>query len=346
MARTGTVAMQARQVDDLPAGKGWQYEPKWDGFRCLASRRGDKVELLGRSGKSLSRYFPEMIADLARLKHERFVLDGELVVAAGKSLSFEALQMRLHPAASRVRRLADETPSLLIAFDLLEDEQGRDLQPEPLSRRRAALERFFATLGKNEALRLSPKTTRLADARRWLSRAGGGTLDGVVAKRLDEPYRPGERAMLKIKNLRSADCVVGGFRYATARKGGRKEVGSLLLGLYNEAGLLDHVGFTSALGGLDREALTAKLEKLKGGGFTGDAPGGPSRWATERTAEWVPLKPKLVVEVRYDHVTGRRFRHGTGFLRWRPDKAPRDCSFDQLLQEARPSRMMRLLKRV
>ena len=345
MARTGTVAMEARQVDSLPEGKGWQYEPKWDGFRCLAVRAGDKVELLGRSGKSLSRYFPEMVAALARVKRERFVLDGELVIPVGKSLSFEALQMRLHPAASRIKRLAEETPSQLIAFDLLEDEKGRDLHAEPLSERRAALERFFAALGEVEDLRLSPRTTRLADARKWLSRAGSGTLDGVVAKRLDESYKAGERAMLKIKNLRSADCVVGGFRYATARKAGRKEVGSLLLGLYNEAGLLDHVGFTSALGGLDREALTAKLEKLKGGGFTGDAPGGPSRWSTERTAQWVPVKSRLVVEVQYDHVTGHRFRHGTGFLRWRPDKAPRDCSFDQLVQEARPSRVMRLLKR-
>ncbi len=334
--------MEARQVDGLPEGKGWQYEPKWDGFRCLARRSGEKVELLGRSGKSLSRYFPEMIAALARVKHERFVLDGELVIPVGRSLSFAALQMRLHPAVSRIRRLAEETPSRLIAFDLLEDEKGRDLRVQPLSVRRASLERFVATLGTSEALRLSPKTTRLSDARRWLGRAGGGALDGVVAKRLDEPYKPGQRAMLKIKNLRSADCVVGGFRYATARRSGRKEVGSLLLGLYNEAGLLDHVGFTSALGGLDREALTERLEGLKGKGFTGDAPGGPSRWSTERTADWVPLEPKLVVEVQYDHVTGRRLRHGTGFLRWRPDKAPRDCSFDQLVQEARPSRAMRL----
>jgi ATP-dependent DNA ligase len=336
--------MEARQVESLPTDKGWQYEPKWDGFRCLARRDGENVELVGRSGKSLSRYFPEMVEALAAVKHRRFVLDGELVIPVGPTLSFEALQMRLHPAASRIKRLAAETPSLLIAFDLLEDEKGHDLHAEPLSSRRDALEHLFATLGDAGALRLSPKTTRLAEARKWLSRAGGGSLDGVVAKRLDEPYKAGERAMLKIKNLRSADCVVGGFRYATARKGSRREVGSLLLGLYNEAGLLDHVGFTSALGGLDRGALTAKLEKLKGGGFTGDAPGGPSRWSTERTAQWERVKPKLVVEVQYDHVTGRRFRHGTGFLRWRPDKAPLDCSFDQLMQEPRPSQVMRLLK--
>jgi ATP-dependent DNA ligase len=262
-----------------------------------------------------------------------------LVIPVGSSLSFDALQMRLHPAESRIRRLAAETPSLLIAFDLLEDERGRNLRDATLAERRAELERFFASLGKMPGLRLSLRTTRLSEARKWLARAGGGALDGVVAKRLDEPYRAGERAMLKIKNLRSADCVVGGFRYATARK----EVGSLLLGLYNESGLLDHVGFTSALAGVDRTELTRKLEKLRGGGFTGDAPGGPSRWSTERSAQWEPLKPRLVAEVQYDHVTARRFRHGTAFLRWRPEKLPRDCSFDQLVPEARPSRLLRML---
>ena len=336
--------MEARQADSLPVGKGWQYEPKWDGFRCLAGRDGQKIELIGRSGKSLSRYFPEMLEVLAAVRHRRFVLDGELVIPVGPNLSFEALQMRLHPAASRIKRLAEETPSLLIAFDLLEDEKGRDLRAQPLSTRREAMENFFATLGAVEAVRLSPKTTRPAEARKWLSRAGGGSLDGVVAKRLDEPYRAGERAMIKIKNLRSADCVVGGFRYAAARTKAKQQVGSLLLGLYNESGLLDHVGFTSAFGDLDRAALTSKLEKLRGGGFSGNAPGGPSRWSTERTVNWEPVKPRLVVEVQYDHVTGRRFRHGTGFIRWRPDKPPRDCSFDQLVPEARPSRVMRLLK--
>lgn len=310
----------------LPTGKGWQFEPKWDGFRCMAGRRGRKVELLGRSGKSLARYFPEMIETLSSLNASRFVLDGELVVPVGATLSFESLQMRLHPAESRIRRLAAETPSQLIAFDLLEDEDGNDLRALALSERRAALERFFKSLGKVAGLRQSPRTTRLTDARKWLGQAGNGTLDGVMAKRLDEPYRAGERAMLKIKNLRSADCVVGGFRYAT----GKKEVGSLLLGLYDEAGLLHHVGFTSALAGLDRAALTRKLEKLKGDSFTGDAPGGPSRWSTERRSQWKPVKPRLVVEVQYDHVTGNRFRHGTAFLRWRPDKTARDCTFDQL----------------
>ena len=323
--------MEARQVEALPTGPGWQFEPKWDGFRCLAGRHGTKVELLGRSGKSLARYFPEVVAALGALGPRRFVLDGELVIPVGKELSFEALQMRLHPAASRIRRLAEETPAVLIAFDLLEDADGKDLRTAPLSERRTRLASFFRRVGKASGLRLSPATTRRSEAVKWVARAGGGELDGVVAKELDRPYLGGERAMLKIKNLRTADCVVGGFRYAT----GSREVGSLLLGLFNEAGLLDHVGFTSGLAALDRTALTKRLEKLKGGGFTGDAPGGPSRWSTERSSQWVPVKPRLVAEVRYDHVTGRRFRHGTGFVRWRPDKAPRDCAFDQLVREAR-----------
>lgn len=339
MSRSAAITMEARQVDDLPDGEGWQFEPKWDGFRCLAGRRGAEVELLGRSGKSLSRYFPEMIEALARIDHPHFLIDGELVIPIGSKLSFEALQSRLHSARSRVQRLAEATPSLLIVFDLLEDPSGRDLRGEPLVVRRRALERFFATLAKGSRLRLSPGTIRRRQARAWLSRAGRGALDGVMAKRLEETYRTGERAMLKIKHLRSADCVVGGFRYSS----GTRQVGSLLLGLYNEEGRLDHVGFTSALASLDRAALTRKLTRLRGGGFTGDAPGAPSRWSTERSTQWEPVKPQLVAEVQYDHVTGRRFRHGTAFLRWRPDKAPRDCSFDQLVQEARPSVMMRLL---
>jgi ATP-dependent DNA ligase len=338
-ARTDTaISMEARQVDELPRGAGWQYEPKWDGFRCIARRNGKRVELLGRSGKSLARYFPEIVEALQKLEPRRFTLDGELVIPAGKALSFEALQMRLHPAESRIRRLSAETPALLMAFDMLQAPDGSDLADHPLHERRAALERFFATAGDGTRLRLSPATARRADASRWLARAGGGELDGVVAKRLDEPYRAGERAMLKIKCLRTADCVVGGFRYAT----GKRLVGSLLLGLYNEQGLLDHVGFTSAIADDERAALTRKLVKLRGSpGFTGDAPGGPSRWATERSVQWEPLKPKLVVEVQYDHVTGDRFRHGTRLVRWRPDKAPRHCTFEQLRREAAPSRLMR-----
>jgi ATP-dependent DNA ligase len=328
--------MEARQESELPRDKGWQFEPKWDGFRCLAIRDGDRVEMLSRSGKSLARYFPDMVAALGTLKPKRFILDGELAIPVGKILSFDALQLRLHPAASRVKKLAAETPSILIVFDLLQTPRGADLTARPLSERRTALEAFFASLGDSSSLRLSPATDKRTEAERWLKRAGGGELDGVVAKRLDEPYRPGERAMVKVKCLRTADCVVGGFRYAT----NSKQVGSLLLGLFNDEGKLDHVGFTSGISDEQRPELTRKVEALKGGpGFTGDAPGGPSRWSTERSAQWEPLKLKLVAEVQYDHVTGDRFRHGTRFVRWRPDKRPDQCTIEQLQQEARPSHL-------
>jgi len=323
--------MEARLVAALPDGPGWQFEPKWDGFRCLAFKQGGDVALRSKSGKPLDRYFPEIAAAIAAIPEERVALDGELLIPMGDRLSFEALQMRLHPAESRVHRLAAETPARLMLFDCLWNPQG-PLADRPLAERRAALEHLHA---RHAALplRLSPATEDPAIARRWLD-AAGGALDGVVAKRLDEPYRPGERAMRKIKCLRTADCVVGGFRYA-ARK---REVGSLLLGLYDGAGLLHHVGFTSAIPAAERPALTRKLEALAAPpGFTGDAPGGPSRWSTARTGEWEPLRPELVVEVRYDHVTGRRFRHGTGLLRWRPDKAPRQCTMEQLGSEARPA---------
>ena len=295
---------------------------------------------MGRSGKSLAGYFPEIVAALAALPVTRFTLDGELVIPVGKVLSFDALQMRLHPAASRIRKLSIETPAMLIVFDLLRAPDA-ELVDRPLSERRAALEKLFGRLDGALRLRLSPATTRRAEASRWLARAGSGALDGVIAKRLDGPYRAGERAMLKIKCLRSADCVVGGFRYAT----GTRQVGSLLLGLYDGQGRLDHVGFTSAISDADRPALTRKLQKLRGGpGFTGDAPGGPSRWSTERSGQWEPLRPRLVVEIQYDHVTGQRFRHGTRFMRWRPDKLPRQCTMEQLQAEARPSRLVREMR--
>jgi ATP-dependent DNA ligase len=330
--------MEAKLVAELPHEAGWQFEPKWDGFRCLAFKRAGRVELYAKSGKPLHRYFPEVAAALAQTPQQGFVIDGELLIPHGASLSFDALQLRLHPAASRIRKLSAETPALFMAFDMLMDGAGTSVMDEPLSQRRAALERFMAGVGKIGGLRLSPYTRKRVEAERWLARAGGGALDGVVAKRVDQPYQPAERAMLKVKCLRSADCVVGGFRYGT----GSKLVGSLLLGLYDDQGRLDHVGFTSGIAADQRAALTAKLEKLKGGvGFTGDAPGGPSRWSTERSGQWVPLKPKLVIEVQYDQVTGARFRHGTRFLRWRPDKAPRQCTFDQLQAEARPSRLLR-----
>ena len=316
--------MEAKLAAELPSGEGWQFEPKWDGFRCIALRDGDCVELWSKAGKPLGRYFPEVVAALAALPAKRFRLDGELIVPVGGSLSFAALQMRLHPSARRVAKLAAETPAELMLFDDLGDPAA------PLAERRGRLEAFVRA-NPSPALRLSPVTCDPARAREWLAETGGA-LDGVVAKRLDEPYRPGERAMVKVKRLRTADCVVGGFRYAT----GKPVVGSLLLGLYDESGRLDHVGFTSNMP--DRAALTAHLEKLvEPPGFTGDAPGGPSRWSTERSAEWQPLRPELVAEVRYDHVTGQRFRHGTAFLRWRPDKAPRQCTLDQLEPEASPA---------
>ena len=332
--------MEARSEPELPRGSGWQYEPKWDGFPCLARRTACKVELIGRSGKNLSRYFPDVVAYLARLKTRSFLLDGELVIPTGGVLSFEALQMRLHPAATRVSKLAAEHPAQLIAFDALQID-SRKLEHETLSVRRQALEHLFSGVPQNAGLLLSPKTTRRATASAWFERAASGGLDGVVAKRLDAPYLPGERAMIKVKCLRTADCVVGGFRYA----GSSRQIGSLLLGLYNDAHKLDHVGFIAGFGGSERAQLTRLVLVLRGGsGFTGDAPGGPSRWSTERSALWKPVKPKLVVEVQYDQVSGRRFRHGTRFVRWRPDKKPTDCTFYQLRQEARPSRLLPALK--
>ncbi|HKR23651.1 MAG TPA: ATP-dependent DNA ligase [Allosphingosinicella sp.] len=325
--------MEAKLVESLPEDEGWQFEPKWDGFRCLAFRDGSKVALQSKAGRPLGRYFPEVEAMLAAQPADRFVLDGELVIEVAGSLSFEALQMRLHPAASRVRKLAAETPARLMLFDCLALGADRLLE-RPLVERRAALEAFHREAG-GEDLPLSPSTRDRATALSWLGRAGGA-LDGVVAKRLDEPYRPGERVMLKVKQLRTADCVVGGFRYAAT--GG--EVGSLLLGLYDDAGRLNHVGFTSAIPASEKAALTGRLEALVAPpGFTGDAPGGPSRWSSARSADWRPLGPSLVAEVRYDHVTGRRFRHGTKFLRWRPDKAPAQCRMDQLRPEAAPARL-------
>jgi ATP-dependent DNA ligase len=328
--------MEARSVDAIPRGSEWQYEPKWDGFRCLLSRNGRKVDLRSKSGEDLARYFPELVEAALKLKTTAFLLDGEIVVPRGKSFSFDDLLQRIHPAASRISKLSQETPALFLAFDLLASARNTSLASEPLGKRRPALEAFAKSQFKsNPTFRLSPATASYATAQKWLARAGGGC-DGVIAKRLDLPYQSGNRdGMQKIKNFRSADCVVGGFRYATNPLKGRKVVGSLLLGLYDDAGLLHHVGFSSAIKREDKPALTAKLEPLIAKpGFTGNAPGGPSRWSTERSAQWCPLRPKLVVEVSYDHFSGERFRHGTSILRWRPDKAPKQCTFDQLKHKA------------
>lgn len=331
--------MEALSVDEIPKGKDWQYEPKWDGFRCLVFRDGNAVNLRSKSGQPLTRYFPELAATFSALKPKKFVLDGEIVVPQGKAFSFDQLLQRIHPAASRVSRLAAEMPAMLIVFDLLLV-GDKNLTRQPLGERRKMLEDFaHEFLRGRRLIRLSPATVRLSDAKNWLKQVGA-TLDGIIAKRRDLPYESGSRiGMQKIKNFRSADCVVGGFRY----NAGKKTVGSLLLGVYNEQGLLDHVGFTSSLRVEEKKALTVRLKKLiEPPGFTGKKPGGPSRWSTGRSAQWQPLKPKLVVEVCYDHFSNGRFRHGTRLLRWRPDKAPRQCTMDQLRQTK--SDLMTLLK--
>jgi ATP-dependent DNA ligase len=322
--------MDALSVDAIPAGPNWQYEPKWDGFRCLAFRDGGEVDLQSKSGQPLGRYFPEIVAALRDLPATRFVLDAEIVIPDGNSLSFDALLQRIHPSASRINKLATETPGVLVAFDLLVDANGKNLSERTLAVRRRELERFAAKHFKaTDRVVLSPATTDVKTARKWFAGVGGA-LDGVIAKRTDVPYQSGNRTgMVKVKKLRTADCVVGGFRYAS--KGGA--VGSLLLGLY-EDGLLHHVGFCSSFKTDERKRLAKMLEPLiREPGFTGRAPGGPSRWSTERSGEWKPLAPKIVVEVRYDHFTGGRFRHGTAFLRWRPDKAPKQCTMAQVEQE-------------
>ena len=320
--------MEALLVSEIPEGENWEYEPKWDGFRCLAFRDGKKVELQSKSGQPLERYFPEIVEALLKLKATKFVLDGELVIPVKGGLSFDDLLQRIHPAASRVAKLSKETPAHFIVFDLLVDDAGKPIHELPLIKRREKLESFARKyLAKNESIELSPKTKNVTLARKWLS-TSGIKLDGVIAKRLDLPYRSGERdGMQKVKRMRTADCVVGGFRYAS--KG--KVVGSLLLGLYDDSGLLHHVGYTSSFNDSQKKELTKKLEPLIAPpGFTGNKPGGPSRWSPKKTSEWEPLQTKLVVEVQFDHFTGGRFRHGTKFLRWRPDKKLHACSFKQV----------------
>ncbi len=325
--------MEAKLVADLPDDGAWQFEPKWDGFRALVFRRDDDVEIMSKSGKPLSRYFPEIVHLVRNVDCREFTLDGELILPIGGVLSFDALQARLHPAASRIERLSRETPAQLMLFDCLMAE-GRNLLDRSLAERRFHLEVFHQAYG-GPSLLLSDRTLDIGVARSWLAR-GGGALDGVVAKRLDEPYRFGERAMLKVKQHRSADCVVGGFRRVKEGEG----VASLLLGLYDDAGRLNHVGFTSGIAASERTGLLGRLEPLiEAPGFTGKTPGGPSRWNDGQESEWEPLRSDLVVEVLYDQVTGGRFRHGTKLLRWRPDKAPGQCLMDQLIHEVRPAEL-------
>ena len=330
---------EAKAVKEIPREPGWLYEPKWDGFRCLAFRDGDELVLQSKAGQPLARYFPELVEQLRRLPARKFVLDGEVIIRGAAGLDFDALLQRIHPAASRIKRLSVETPSSYLVFDLLVSDRGKQLTEQPLSARRMALQEFAGNFKRAERIHLSPASSDFAIAKRWMKQGATQGLDGVVAKRLDCEYMTGERTgMVKIKRLRTADCVVGGFRWAHGKgKKAGDEVGSLLIGLYNENGQLNHIGFSSGFSAPDRKKLKAILKPLiakessESAGFTGKAPGGPSRWTRDAAAiEWIPLKHKLVGEFQYDHFSGDRFRHGTKFLRWRPDKNPAQCTMEQV----------------
>lgn len=320
--------MEALSVTSLPEGKDWRFEPKWDGFRCLAFKDGSNVALRSRNSKPLERYFPELVEEFRSISAQRFVLDGEIVVPELKGFSFDRLLERIHPAASRIEKLSSATPALFIAFDILIDDGGSVVVDKPMGSRRKKLEKFAARyFSSTNRINLSPSTDDWKVIDNW-KRIFGGRLDGIIAKRADLPYESGNRTgMVKIKNLRSADCVIGGFRWA---KSGQVP-GSLLLGLFDTEGLLHHVGFCSAFTQQEKEQLKKLVVPLRGpSGFSGTSPGGPSRWNPGKEDLWEPLKLKLVGEFRYDHFSDGRFRHGTKFMRWRPDKDPRQCTFDQI----------------
>ena len=323
--------MEAKRVDRIPAGDEWQFEPKWDGFRAVVFRDGDEVQLQSKAGQPLARYFPELVEAFGAIKAKEFILDGEIVVPVEGRLSFDDLLLRIHPAASRIRKLAAESPAHYFAFDLL-FANGKLLVEQPIEKRRAALEVFFAKVD-HPLLKLSPATGDRKVAQAWFNKFSNLGLDGVMAKRLGEPYHSGDReGMVKVKHLKTADCVVGGFRYGE----GTELVGSLLLGLYDREGRLVYIGHTSSIKKADREELTKKLEQMRAENpFEVRVPGGPSRWATERTGEWEPVKPVLVCEVEYDYFSQGRFRHGSKFLRWRPDKKAEQCTMDQVKAEGR-----------
>jgi len=335
--------MLSSAADALPEGEGWLFEPKWDGFRTLVFRDGDEILLQSRDEKPMNRYFPELVEPLAAALPERCVLDGEVVIAGSAGLDFEALLLRIHPAESRVKLLASQTPASYVAWDLLAvgDE---DLRETPLAERRKRLEKL---LGSAKApVHLSPATRDRALAEDWFRRFEGAGLDGVMAKRLDEPYRAGERTMIKVKHRRTADCVVAGFRWH--KNGAGTMVGSLLLGLYDDKGTLHHVGVTAAFTTAVRKQLVSDLAPLRENALANhpwrewaaaqeDAnaksqrlPGATSRWNRGKDLSWEPLRPERVCEVAYDHMQGTRFRHAAQFVRWRPDKKPRDCRYDQL----------------
>ena len=329
--------MLAKLEPEIPRGEGWRYEPKWDGFRAIVFRDGAEMTIGSRGRKTLERYFPELVAALAEALPRRCVVDGEIVVAWEGVLDFEVLQQRIHPADSRVRKLAGETPSSYVAFDLLAHE-SRDLRGEPLARRwdrlagivepRPTARTMRAILAPRTEVVLTPQTADAGEAARWFDELEGSGLDGVIAKRDDLTYQPGKRVMVKVKHQRTIECVVGGYRVHKSGSG----VGSLLLGLYDRSGTLHHVGACGAFSMRDRLAIQEKLRPLEGGeGFPGGVIlGGPSRWR-QQEKEWIPLEPALVCEVAYDHFQGgHRFRHLAQFLRWRPDRNPRDCTFDQI----------------
>ena len=337
--------MLAKPSDGLPDGDGWLFEPKWDGFRAIVFRDGDEVLIQSRDLKPLDRYFPELADPLRASLPERCVIDGEVVIARDGGLDFEALLLRIHPAASRVKMLAAETPASFVGWDLLALGDD-DLRTTPQGDRRSRLEDAFAAV--QPPVRLTPATRDRATAADWFDRFEGAGLDGVIAKRLDASYLPGKRAMLKIKHQRTADCVVAGFRWH--KNGPGTHIGSLLLGIFDDGGKLHHVGITSSFTWDKRAALVEVLEPLRENASEGhpwqewadwasmgaaDAsgqrlPGATSRWNRGKDLSWEALRPERVVEVAYDHLQGDRFRHATTFKRWRPDKQPSDCRYDQL----------------
>jgi ATP-dependent DNA ligase len=322
--------MLAVSQDDLPTGDGWSYEPKWDGFRTLVHVEGDSVELISRGARQMARYFPELLEPLGRVGAE-LVMDGEIILIGPDGLDFDALQQRIHPAESRVQMLSRQTPTSYIAFDLLAQD-GEDLRKLPLGERRSRLE---ALLGEAPApVHLTPYTRDANVAREWFEVFEGAGLDGVIAKGWAQAYLPGKRGWVKVKHERTADCVVVGFRWSS--EGGT--LGSLLLGLYDSQGTLHYVGHTSSFNAAQRRELLQKLEPFRGdnGVSRGRMPGGPSRWSRGRESEWESVRPELVCEVAYEKLqSGERFRHATRFLRWRPDKPPEQCGFDQIISAAR-----------
>jgi ATP-dependent DNA ligase len=322
--------MEAKRVAKIPTGDTWLFEPKWDGFRAIVFRSGDTVAIQSKAGQPLARYFPELVEALLTLKEKQFILDGEIVVPVEGVLSFDDLLQRIHPAEKRIRKLAAETPANYYAFDIL-GLKNKAFNEVPIEERREKLEAFLATVD-HPLIHLSPATTDRKLAGDWFNKFGSLGLDGVMAKRLGEPYHSGDReGMVKVKHLKTADCVVGGFRYGE----GLSTVASLLLGLYDEEGRLVYIGHTSSIKKDDRDELTKQLQEMRAeNAFEVRVPGGPSRWTTERSSEWEPVRPELVCEVEYDYFSQGRFRHGSKFLRWRPEKKPKQCTMDQV----RPAR--------